>query len=373
MKFLIITHVVHKKVDDELFAYEPYVREMNLWAKHVDEIKIIAPLRYSNPTKIDTAYSTDKISIKSVPSFNFINIINGIKACFSIPVILYSIIRGCIWADHIHVRCPGNMGLLGSFVQIFFQRKKKTVKYAGNWDPESKQPWSYRIQKRIVSNTFLSKKCKVLVYGEWKNQTKNIVPFFTASYTEGEILDIPEKKLSDVVKIMYVGGMTANKRPMLTVEAVKQLIDDGENIQLNMFGEGPELDRIADYIAKHNYLKEHINLHGNQSKSTVKKAFMESHFLFFISKSEGWPKVVAEAMFWGCIPITSKVSCIPYMLNNDERGALVEDNIDAIVKAYSKYATNEGLFVDTSVKAMKWSRMFTLNKFESEIANILHS
>ena len=37
------------------------------------------------------------------------------------------------WADHIHLRCPGNIGLLGCIVQIAFPKKVKTVKYAGNW------------------------------------------------------------------------------------------------------------------------------------------------------------------------------------------------------------------------------------------------
>ena len=70
------------------------------------------------------------------------------------------------------------MGLIGAIVNILFPNKQKTAKYAGNWDPKSKQPWSYRLQKWILSNTFLTKNMQVLVYGEWPNQTKNIKPFF---------------------------------------------------------------------------------------------------------------------------------------------------------------------------------------------------
>ncbi len=84
--------------------------------------------------------------------------------------------------NHIHLRCPGNVGLLGCIVQVFFPSKIKTAKYAGNWDPKSKQPIAYKLQKWILSNTLLSKKIKVLVYGEWLKQTKNIKTIFRNFY-----------------------------------------------------------------------------------------------------------------------------------------------------------------------------------------------
>ena len=44
---------------------------------------------------------------------------------------------------------------------------------------------------------------------------------------------------------------------------------------------------------------------GIRVKENIKKAYKRAHFLVFISKSEGWPKVVAEAMFWKCLPIST--------------------------------------------------------------------
>ena len=100
------------------------------------------------------------------------------------PFLCYTIFKAMKKADHIHLRCPGNMGLIGSLIQIFFPNTPKTAKYAGNWDPKSKQPLSYVIQKWLLSSTFLTRNIKVLVYGEWEHQSKNITSFFTASYRE---------------------------------------------------------------------------------------------------------------------------------------------------------------------------------------------
>lgn len=370
MKFGILTHTTHKVKDENIYAYEPYIREMNLWIKHVDKVKVLAPCTETKLLPIDAAYTKENIVLKKVPAFNIISVKNAVSTIFKIPFIIVSIFNVCFWADHIHIRCPGNIGLLASFVQIFFPRKKKTVKYAGNWDPNSKQPFSYRLQKRILSNTFLTRNCKVLVYGDWKHQTKNIVPFFTASYLNAEIVKTTPKELIPPFQVVYVGTLSENKRPFLTIRSIHQLMMAGHNVELNMYGEGPERDRIEAYITE-NELHNHIFLHGNQPKDIIKKAYIDAHFIVFISKSEGWPKVVAEAMFWGCLPIVSKVSCVPYMINEDKRGTLVNDTVEDIMKAFNMYINNKTMYNQSISEAKKWSRQFTLDKFEMEISNLL--
>ena len=56
MRFLIISHVLHKKRDYKFYGYAPYVREMNLWLKYVDEVEVVAPLIPGALSKIDIEY-----------------------------------------------------------------------------------------------------------------------------------------------------------------------------------------------------------------------------------------------------------------------------------------------------------------------------
>ena len=71
-----------------------------------------------------------------------------------LPIVFDRVVVAMKNADHIHWRCPGNMGLIGAIVQILFPKKNKTAKYAGNWDPKAKQPFTYKLQRWILSNTF---------------------------------------------------------------------------------------------------------------------------------------------------------------------------------------------------------------------------
>jgi glycosyltransferase involved in cell wall biosynthesis len=90
-----------------------------------------------------------------------------------------------------------------------------------------------------------------------------------------------------------------------------------------------------------------------------------------MSKSEGWPKVVAEAMFWKCLPISTKVSCIPEMLDNGERGSIVSPSLDEITNEITFYIKNPAIYNDKVLKAYNWSRTYTLDKFEESIKKIL--
>ena len=370
MKLLVITHVNHTQKDNKFYGYAPYTREMNLWFRHVDEVTVIAPVRKRDLSAIDEPYSHSNLNVKNIPAIEFTSIGKSLVSFFKIPSILWTIYKACKSVDHIHLRCPGNVGLLGCFVQVLFPKTNKSAKYAGNWDPVSKQPWSYKLQKRILKSEFLTKKMKALVYGDWKETSKNIVPFFTASYSENEKVEVKDKILDNKIHLLFVGTVSSNKRPMLSIKVVHHLIEKGHQAVLHIYGEGSECEIIKDYIVNHN-LSENVILYGNKTKEEVKKAYQSAHFLVFMSKSEGWPKVVAEAMFWKCLPISTNVSCIPQMLGFGERGSILPPNETAIVLEIENYILSQSTYQEKANNAYNWSRKYTLDIFDKEIKNIL--
>ena len=486
MKFLIITHVAHIASDNHYFAYSPYVREMNVWLRHVDEVIIVAPLESNyEPTAIDLKYEHQKIHFQSVATFDIKSVVSVLKTVFLLPKIVVTLFRAMQQADHIHLRCPGNMGLLGALVQIVFPKKKKTAKYAGNWDPKAKQPFTYKLQRWIISNTFLTQNMQVLVYGEWENQTKNIKPFFTATYTEAEKhqfstlqkpykstksfdsaqLDNDDKlmslraksrttensfdssslenidelmslraksrttensfdstqlekdddslllraksrttensfissslekdddslslraksrtnkiekgsyRLSETqISFLFVGTLSIGKQPLYAIQLVEKLYKNGKKVTLELYGEGVLRKELEVYILQ-NSLEKIVTLKGNQSKESLITAYQNSHFLLLPSKSEGWPKAVAEAMFWGCVPLATAVSCVPYMLDFEKRGKFLKLQLDADVQAIENVIANVDAYISLSENSKNWSQAFTLEVFETEIKKLLN-
>lgn len=331
-KFSVFTHVQHQLHDRKYFAYPPYVREMNIWFKIVEKVTVVAPFTEKNTIIGEKAYISSSLAVKQIPSFDFLSMERSFKAVLKLPAIAIKIYREMKQSDHLHLRCPGNVGLVGCICQIFFPGKPKTAKYAGNWDPEAKQPWTYNLQKWILSNTFFTKNMQVLVYGEWPGQSKNVKPFFTASFSQKEIRQVREKKFEEPFTFIFVGTLVPGKHPLKAIKLVQEINNlrtNGKNpesrsVRLEIYGDGPEREMLEEYCRNEN-LRKLVYFKGIRTLEELKEAYQRAHLVVLLSESEGWPKAIAEAMFFGCIPIASPVSCLPWMLNFGKRGILLKD------------------------------------------------
>ena len=352
------------------FAYSPYEKEMNIWAKYSDEILFCCPIWNEDKNLLNSEIQFDIAKVIPLKEFN-IKSVSSIFTAFVYSFInFYIICKAIMNANHIHMRCPGNMGLIASFAQIFFPKKNKTAKYAGNWDSKAKQPFTYKLQRWILSNTFLTKNMQVLVYGEWPNQSKNIKSFFTATYRENEKKIVKQRDFYNKINFIFVGTLSIGKQPIYAIKLVEKLKAKGRNVQLSIYGSGSENDVLEAYI-KNNKLNDFIFLKGNANKEAMKSVYQNSHFLILPSKSEGWPKVVAEAMFFGCLPIATSVSCVPNMLDYGKRGILLKEEINFDVLQIDELLSNQDLYINMANAAISWSQNYTIDKFESEIEKLL--
>ncbi|NNE32699.1 MAG: glycosyltransferase family 4 protein [Winogradskyella sp.] len=370
MNFVIITHVLHNKQGEKLYAYAPYVREMNLWLKHVDVVDIVAPISIDNEvSSIDLPYHHNSINLRAIPQIQFTSFRAVLVSLLRLPRILITLFKACKNADHIHLRCPGNIGLLGCLVQIWFPNKVKTAKYAGNWDPKALQPLSYRIQKLILSSTILTKNISVIVYGKWLHQSKNIKSFFTASFSKLEIESDYKKTYSGELYFVFIGSLVEGKRPLLTIKIIEYLLKKGINVKLDIYGDGVLKNELTKYI-KNQGLQNIIKLHGNQHKETIKSALKKSHFTILPSKSEGWPKAIAEGMFFGAIPIATEISCLPWMLDFGNRGVLIVPEVECASEKIINVIEHRDLEI-MSRSAQEWAQQYTIDDFEIEVGKLL--
>ncbi|MWB94529.1 glycosyltransferase [Flavobacterium sp. GA093] len=370
MKLLIVSTAPLIYKDNSCYAYSPYVNELILLEKFSKKIFFCCPVWDKDkklliskiPFDIDKHFKLIDSNISSFPNF--------VKAIFCSIYNFFILFKAMETADHIHLRCPGNIGLMGCLVQIFFPKKIKSAKYAGNWDPKSKQPWTYKLQKYILSNTFLTRNMQVLVYGEWENQSRNIKSFFTATYSDSERKEIQKENFQSKIRFLFVGSLVSGKNPLYAIQLIEELIKNDKKVILNIYGEGNQKNILENYIDK-NQLGNHIFLLGNQDKETIKKDYQESHFVILPSQSEGWPKAIAEGMFWGCVPIVTGVSCIPFMLDYGKRGVLLAIDLKKDIVQVEKLILHENVFFEKSKLAQQWSQKYTTDFFESEIKMIL--
>ena len=85
--------------------------------------------------------------------------------------------------------------------------------------------------------------------------------------------------------------------------------------RVHFIGDGPQRTYYQEAAS---FLGQKVIFHGFLESEKVHQLLAESHFLLLPSASEGFPKVIAEAACYGCIPIVSNVGSIPHYISEEE-------------------------------------------------------
>lgn len=163
-------------------------------------------------------------------------------------------------------------------------------------------------------------------------------------------------------KIISVGRLAYPKNFELLIEAFNE--SKIENFTLNIIGDGPDEKRIKDKIAKLN-LKDKVFLENKKTHEEVLNYFQQSAFFILISKHEGLPITILEAMSTGLPVIASKVGGIPEEINED-CGVLVSNNVNDVAQAIKKFEDKNILEKFGANARARFQEMFTLEKFLAE-------
>jgi len=330
MRIVIISHTEHYKSSDGVIkGWGSTIRELDHVAEICNELIHLAPLHCNLPPDSSLSYTSNNIQFIALkPSGG-----KGLEKLSIIHTALHNLklIREYTKAaDYIQFRAPTGMGVYVLPYLKLFRSNSYWVKYAGNWiDPE--MPLGNRIQKYWLKN--IDRTVKVTINGRWESDPR-FIPFENPSLTSEEHLigkDIINDKIKnppDKFRLIFVGSLNSHKGVHLILDALKKLKTKSNFSEILFVGDGAERDAFEKSAEQIDFP---IHFLGHCSKEKVAELLAKSHILLLPSRSEGFPKVVGEAMNFGCIPIVSNVSCLSDYVKTGENGLVLDDlSSDAI-------------------------------------------
>ncbi len=160
----------------------------------------------------------------------------------SVPAALsWELSRAIRSGDAVHVRCPGNLGLIGSILGPLFS-KHRVAKYAGQWSSGANDPWTNRFQRALLRSRWWGS--PVTVYGRWPNQPDHIIPFFNSAMTDAQVARAraaaARRSPQQLRNILFVGRLSRAKNVHVLLNALGRLRREGIAFTATIAGEGPE-------------------------------------------------------------------------------------------------------------------------------------
>ncbi len=320
----IISHTDHYiNSEGVVLGFGPTVTEINNLLEIFDEIFHVAMLHKKGSVPASAMpYVKNKVKFIPIQQVGGKQIKDKLKIIWQAPSILNRIKKTIKQTDYFQFRAPTGIGVFVIPYLVLFNSKKGWFKYAGNWNQRN-APLAYSFQRYILKK----QKRIVTINGRWQNQPKQCLTFENPCLTNKEVEEgqsIISKKTIEkgLINLCFVGRLEKEKGIDILI---KTLINFPENEKakinkIHIVGSGVSLDL---YKEKGNNSDLNFCFHGFLSRNEVQTIYKESHAIILPSASEGFPKVIAEAMNFGCLPIVSNVSSISHYIKDGENGFLL--------------------------------------------------
>lgn len=162
--------------------------------------------------------------------------------------------------------------------------------------------WAPRINRRVLVNAGLMLWISPL-YQNQQNTEALLQRISIINHQVSIPKELPMKPM-DVFRILYVGRDAKEKRISLFFEIAEHFANDSR-VRFEAIGIDPS-DKAPNNVHCFGVITD---------KKTIERHYASSQVLVLTSESEGFPKVIAEAMAYGCVPIVTRVGSIPEVLN----------------------------------------------------------
>lgn len=326
MRLVIVSHVAHWRREGRLWAYGPYAAEIDQWAALFDEVVIVAPEgRGAWPGDL-RPLRAGNVRLAGLQERGGAGVGKKLRLMAALPVWMRVLWREMRQADVVQVRCPGNVGLAGATLAPLAGRPH-VAKYAGRWGAYGGEPWSFAFQRWLLGSWWW-RRGVVLAYIPPEEARGPVAPMFNSAMGQADLerarRACRRREAGAPWRVLFVGRLTAAKGAEAAIRAAGALREHGRAVGLDVIGEGPERQRLEELVRRLG-LERAVRFHGGMGFERLLGMYEQADLLVLPSLSEGWPKVLVEAMAFGIPCVATRGGLTDWMLG-EGRGETVSPN-----------------------------------------------
>ena len=229
----------------------------------------------------------------------------------------------------------------------------------------------YLVADRIISNFAIDDEPFLF---RWLYSRKNGSCIFNGIAVDTlRALPIKELPVRAEYRLMFAGRLAPQKGIPTAIHALKELVNQGYDAHLTLFGEGP-----ASYVAKLQSLVDKLNLQTHVTffgQCRDWQAYSNDAIaLIFPTHGEGTSNVILESLAVGLPVIISDIAMARQLLTDDENALIVDsDDPSHWVKCIKELFVSEELQVRLKHAGEQLSRTFSIASMVSQYEAIYKS
>jgi glycosyltransferase involved in cell wall biosynthesis len=346
------------------------------YLKEFDHVFMLARVQENFQSNIGESrkIGNDKISVISLPYY-----IGPYQYLLKHKIIKKIIKENAISGRAYILQCPGVIGKL--LADVLHQRN---IPYGVNvvGDPydvfsSMNHPLSYyfrykftRDTKRIVQN---ASSCMYVTKEYLQKRYQPSENIFTTNVSN---VMLPDEFVQNTprqyktflpLKLISIGSLAQMyKAPDIVLKTIAKLISEGIPCYLQWLGEGKYRKKMEKLAIKLGIEKQ-VSFMGNVTRENIWKYLDDADLFLLVSRTEGLPRVLIEAMARALPCIGSNVGGIPELL--EEEAIVPPNNFVALSEKIKQFFYNPKLYENQSIVNIKKSKEYLFSVLEKRRTN----
>jgi len=237
--------------------------------------------------------------------------------------------------------------------------------------------WNQWAQTRVArrSLTFVNSH---QLYEDLESTVPQLVETRTTTLSEDDFFEREDTCQSAPYHLLYTGRLVQSKGLLDMIEAVKLLVQRGENVILDLvgwFSEDASLWKKMQAIAAQKGISDRLKYHGYKTVGPELFHFYQEADVFIIasqSSFEGFPRVIWEAMAHSLPVVATSVGSIPFYLENEHSALVVPPKEpDKLAAAIERLIKSESLRKQLIRNGLAKARENTIDRRSVEIISAI--
>jgi glycosyltransferase involved in cell wall biosynthesis len=285
----------------------------------------------------------------------------------NLPWMVLEVLR----ADAVHSPIPGDVGTIGMFLAFIF-RKPLFVRHCGNWDVQKTS--AERFWKWFMERFAGDRNVMLTTGGDVKPPSKvnpAISWIFSSSLTESQLAEYRQPRTlgnPSNARMIIVCRQEEKKGTGIVLESLLHLHPEIPGLHLDVVGDGSALEKLKAQ-AFNAGLTHNVTFYGKlDHEGVIARLKAADLFCYPTSASEGFPKVVLEALACGLPVITTRVSVLPTLIGGGGGVLLNEANPLELSAAIRIVLNDPRRYEEMSRRALKIAQEYSLERWRNEIA-----
>lgn len=348
--------------------------QMRTLSELFDSTVLVVPCSFSRNPSGEIFLTGHNLSVIPLSPHSSRGILRKVLLPFWLVRNSFVLIRQTLRADGVHTPIPGDIGTIGMLLALM-SGKPLFIRHCGNWLVQrtiAEHFWKWFMER------FAGGKNVMLATGGGSKPPSPRNPairwIFATSLTEQELkrcAGFANRAPKEDVRLIIVCRQERIKGTGILIKSLPFILKDFPGVYLDIVGDGGALEEFKKLAATLE-VSNRVSFYGKVDRERVIQLLKQADlFCYPTAASEGFPKVVLEALACGLPVVTTPVSALPQIIGTG-CGLLIEETTPTTVALAVKEILSDGeVYQAMSAQAVKTAGEYSLERWQKEIGQIL--